>query len=227
MVACAPIEREEVRAEVSLGDTLLAKTPYVLSFSINQSRGQLSTTCSVTLEMQAGTSFFPGAQLIIKAGTRLNVRTKFTGTIDSTTSQPAFGKAGFFTVTLNGRGVLSNLENKKFSRRLAASGQGMFCLITGGSSNRPSSFFTADKTIRSGNHTLVLSDPNPVRANGQNSPLIVHRDTGDNQSTGGMAARLAGRPSGGGSGDSSGSFRNHTHENTDEGGPAFAVYSVD
>lgn len=226
MIACVPITREEIRAEVWLGDVRLAKTPFVLSFNVNESRGQISKTFSVTFEMIGGTAFPLGANLVIKAGTKNNIRTVFTGVLDSATAQPAFGKPSYFTISLGGRGVLSVLENKKFSRRLPSEGQGVFCLITGGSANRPTSYYTLDKKVRSGNHQMSLQSPDPAKG-GENSPLIVHRESGENQGSGGLPVRLAGRSSSGTTGEEAGGLNIHTHESTDEGGPAFAVYSAD
>ena len=50
MATCPNITLEKIRAKVTIG-TQIFETPYVKSFSINRSRGQLAATCSVTLEI--------------------------------------------------------------------------------------------------------------------------------------------------------------------------------
>jgi hypothetical protein len=222
--SCITIDREEIRAEVYLGGTLLATTPFVKNFNVNMGRSQFSTTFSVTMELLAGTVFPIGANLSIAAGTRGNLNTVFTGLIESTTAQPSFGKPSYFLVTLSGQGVLSNLKDKKFSRRLRSAGQGLYCLITGGGQNRPQSYWSLDKRVVAGNQTMVRNSPNLARREGENSPLAISDGSG-NQAIGGRPEEIAGQPSGGEGG--TGEFRTHTHENMDEGGPAFAVYSPD
>lgn len=228
MAACVPVTNEKIRAEILMGNTVLARTPFVSSFNVNESRTQESLTFSVTFEMIGGTPFPLGEKLVIRAGTKGNLKTIMTGTIESTTAQPSFGKPNYFSVTLGGRGVLSALSNKTFSRRLKSAGQGIFCLITGGSANRPSGFHTLDKNVASGNHQAPVTHPNPAKKTGEHSPFIVYQESSNNQAAGGLVGRLAGRPTGADEGTGGGGgFRPHTHENLDEGGPAFGTYSVD
>lgn len=238
MVACIPITQEQIRAEVWMvtGGTrvLLAKTPFVQSFNVSKSRGQLTTTFSVGFEMLAGTVFPLGADLQIKAGVRGNLKTVFTGFIEQASSEPAFGKPSYFSVSMSGRGVLSLLEKKKFTRRLLSNGQGMFCLITGGSANRPSAVNSLDKTKSSGNHLVPVGSPNPAAAggngSGEQSPYVVSVNSENNQAAGGIAERLSGPPAPSdqtNSGSGSGGLGVHTHEDLDNGGPAFGVYSAD
>lgn len=226
MAACVPITLEKIRAEVWMGSMLLARTPFVQSFSVSKSRNQISNTFNVTFEMVAGLSFPLRESLEIRAGIKGNLKTVFTGIIESSTVSPAWGKPSYFSVVLTGRGVLSNLENKKFSRRLSSTGQGLFCSITASAGNRPSAYWSLDKRVNSGNQQAIVNHPNPAAAAGENSPFIVHSDGGGNQSTGGTAAEIAGRGTGGAEGSGDGS-RVHTHESLDQGGPAFAVYSAD
>jgi hypothetical protein len=230
--SCIPVLQEKVRAEVWMGDTLLAKTPFVRNFSITSSRSQISNTCSVTFEMIAGQPFPLNSSLVIKAGTKGNEKDKFTGFVESSNVQPSFGKPSYFQVTLSARGVLSQLENKKFSRRLRADGQGLFCTITGGASNRPESFFSLSRQVESGNRTTMSRSPNPTRANGagEHSPLILNKSSVSATDPSLSFSDVAERPTkegGDDAGAGAGAFRVHTHENLDEGGPAFAVYSSD
>lgn len=229
MPACIPITEEKIRAELWLGDsTLLAKTPFISDFTVSKSRGQLTDTCSITFEMIAGTSFSAGQRLSIKAGTKGNLKTIFTGSIVSTKVSPSFGKPSYFSINLGAEGVLSALENKKFSRRLKSDGQGMFCLIQSGSANRPSSVTSLSRQHSSGNRTTVNSSPNPATLGGEHSQLTQYSSAGALFSEGGAAARLAGKPSGSPDANTgSGGLGVHTHENEDQGGPAFGVYSAD
>lgn len=228
MAACVPITQEKIRGEVWMGTTILARTPFVKSFNVSASRSQASNTFSVTFEMIAGLSFPIGEKLVIKAGTKGNVKTIFTGFIEGTTVQPSFGKPSYFSVTLSGRGVLSLLEDKKFSRRLKADGQGLFCTITGGALNRPKSYYNLDKPVTSGNQTTLSRSPNPAsRGTGENSGYVVHNDArSGGGATGGKVSDLAGQPTGSDASTSDG-LTTHTHESLEQGGPAFAVYSTD
>jgi len=227
MVACVPATQEKIRAEVWMGSTKIAETPFIQSFSVNESRSQITNTFTVTLEAMGDIKFPLREKLIIKAGTVGNLRTIMTGTIESTTVKPSFGKPTYFLFILGGKGVLSALKNKKFSRRLKSSGQGVFCLITGGK-KLVEAGFTLTKNVKSGNHKFTGKSPDPARNKGEESPLNVHNSVFANQARGGAAAQFA-SPDGGGSdgGRGGGGFRPHTHENVEEGGPAFAVYSSD
>ena len=225
MTACVPITQEKVRAELWMGTTLLAKTPFVRGFSVSKSRAQITSNFNITFELLAGTTFSIGDNLVIKAGTKGNLKNIFNGLIESTASQPTFGKPSYFSVTLAGKGILSQLEGKKFTRRLRAEGEGLFCLITGGSPNRPDAYSSLDKKVVSGNHTVLRDSPNPAASAGEHSPIIKSADKHANQATGGYLGELAGDSAGSGAGGTG--FRSHTHESESEGGPAFGVYSAD
>lgn len=227
VVNCLPVLVEQIRAEIYMGTQLICRTPYVKSFNVKKSRSQASTTFNVTMELLGGTAFSLGQAINIKAGIRGRLKDIFTGEIEDITSRPVFGKPSYYSLTISGRGILSKLENKTFSRRLKSDGQGMFCAITGGPTNRPDAFKSLDKNANSGNQTLISNSPNPSR--GQHSPLIVHRDhsqAGGGAAQGGIVNTVAGRPIGTGS-TGTGGLGIHTHENLDEGGPAFGVYSVE
>lgn len=230
-VSCIPIAEERVRAEIWMGGTLIAKTPFIKSFNVSKARGQQTNTFSATFEIIAGVVFPIGQQLTIKAGLRGSLTSVFTGFIESTQVSPAFAKPSYFSILLSGKGVLSQLENKKFTRRLKTSGQGMFCLITGGSANRPNSVASLDRTHSSGNRTAVNNSPNPSSLGGEHSQLTVFGSAASKSaqgSAGGAASRLAGKQSGGPDELSSGGGLGvHTHEDIDSGGPAFGVFSSD
>jgi hypothetical protein len=227
MAVCLPITTEKIRAEVYMGDSLIAKTPFVSSFNIQEARSQISATCSVTLVVEAGTIFPLGEQFIVKAGTRGNLVTRFTGEIEQTSVKPDFGRPSYFNITLSCRGVLSVLEGKTFSRRLPPNSEGVYCMITEASSNTVDKFKALDKPIKSGNHTFILESPNPASGKGENSGLIVHNKSGtESTGKGGFTGSLASPPK---TADNSGagSLGIHDHSDLDNGGPAFGVYSSD
>lgn len=226
---CIPIIQEKVRAEFYMGDTLIAKTPFIKSFSVNESRSSITGGFNITFEIMAGTQFPLLANITLKAGLRGSLNTIFTGIIESTNFQPCFGKPSYFTVQLSGRGILSQLENKKFSRRLKTDGQGMYCMITGGSSNRPTDYNSLAKPASSGNVSRLVSNPSPQQGAGEHSPFIKMRSAGDaDGASGGSFAKAAHEPKGTDSlGTGTGGLVEHTHESLEQGGPAFAVYSSD
>lgn len=229
MVACIPITQEKVRGEIWMGGTLICKTPFLTNFNVTKSRTQISNTFSATFDVLAGTAFPIGEKIIIKAGLRGNLKKVFTGVIESTSANPSFGKPSYFTLQMSGRGVLSELENKKFSRRLKSDGQGLFAVITGGSANRPKAYTSLDKKVKAGRRLSKTSSPNPADATGENSPYIKFVGGQADQGSGGLAGKIAGKPTGGDrqTGTGTGGLGVHDHSDLDNGGPAFAVYSAD
>lgn len=224
---CISVTKERIRAEILMGDTVITKTPFIKSFNVSKSREQVSNTFNVTFEVLASQFFPVQSEIKIKSGIQGSLKTIFTGVVERTSSKPTLGKPSFYLVTLQGRGVLSTLENKKFSRRLKADGQGLFCTITGGPANRPDRYYSLDKNVSSGNHTYIWKSPNPSKKEGENSPLIQHRNTLDNTSAGGLAGAIAGKPTGGTRQGGDGGLVEHTHEDRDEGGPGFGVFAAD
>lgn len=228
MAACIPLTEEKIRAEIWLGTLLLAKTPFIKTFNVSKARSQLTNTFSATFEMIAGAPFVLGQQITIKAGLRGQLDSIFTGYIETVQVSPAFAKPSYLSILFSGKGILSELENKKFTRRLKSDGQGMYCLIEGGSSNRPNSVASIDKTHASGNKQAVNDSPNPALGSGEHSQLTQFTSAATAYSKGGAASVLAGRPSGGPDENTgTGGLGVHTHEDMDNGGPAFGVYSAD
>lgn len=225
-MTCIPVVNEKIRAEVWLGNTLLAKTPFVRSFNVQKSRSQISTTFSLSLEIMGGKSLPLGQKITIKAGLRDNLKDIFTGEIETTSVKPSFGKPSYFLISLNGRGVLSILEGKTFSRRLPANSEGIYCKITGGSSNAVDSFKTLDKRVESGNRTITLPTPSLSKGTGENSPLIVHNAKGTAEHVAGPVGRLTSQPSSAGEdkGETGEGLGIHDHSSMAKGGPAFATY---
>ncbi len=230
MVAtCLPLIEEKVRAEVYLGNVLLAKTPFVLSFSVSKARTQLTNTATVQLELLAGASFPLGEQLKVVAGLRGDLKEIFSGEIVGTRVDPSFGKPSYYKLTLTAQGVLSKLEGKKFSRRLRTDGQGLFAKITSAPGARPTAGYSPDLTKQSGNGNVISGSPNPVSTGGQGKlPFVTYEKGQSNPGSGGRTAAWAHKPqSSGGTDSSSGSNVIHDHGSLEKGGPSWGVYSSD
>jgi hypothetical protein len=229
MAFCIPLVEEKIRAELWFGNNIVAKTPYILSFNVQKSRTQTSNTFNITVEILAGVSFPLNGKIMIKAGLRGNLKDIFTGVIKQVRSEPSFGKPNYYKLTISGEGILADLEGKKFTRRLRTDGQGLFCLITGGPSNRPDAGYALDGSKTAGNRQFLSPsyDPTKKAGAGENSPLIVNptsNSSGVRSTT--AAGGLAVEPKDSSNKDSSG-LTIHTHEDMAQGGPAFGVFSAD
>lgn len=229
MAACVPITEEKIRAEFWMGDTLIAKTPYILSFNVNKSRTQTSNTFSITMELLAGITFPLGENIRIRAGVRGNLQDIFSGKIEQTRVEPSFGKPSYFRVSLSGSGVLADLEGKTFTRRLRTDGQGLYCLITGGPSNRPDAYNSLDVRKDSGNRQWLGASFDPLKqfSAAEHSPLIVNSGAVGGKGGATNIGAAATEPKDSQSRTTGTGFRVHTHESLDEGGPAFGTYSAD
>ena len=227
VASCIPLTEEKVRAEVYMGNTLLAKTPYVLSFSVNKSRNA-PFTFTVQLELNSAVTFPLGEKITIMAGTRGNLKKVMTGEIRETRVDPSFGKPSYFQLTLNGTGILSTLENKRFSRRLRSDGQGMYCLITAGPSNRPQAFYALDAPQQAGPREVALPGYNPAfKSVSEVGGLVVYNSGPASVFDKNTAAGIATPNRQGGGGGSDGTVPVHPHKDLDTGGPAWGVYSAD
>lgn len=228
MAACVPITNEQIRAEVWFGQTLIAKTPYVLSFNVTKSRTSTSNTFTVQLELMGGLSFPLGEKLTIKAGIRDNLKNIFTGVVKQTRVEPSLGKPSYYKLTLSGEGVLAELTGKKFTRRLRTDGQGLYCLITGGPSNRPDAFYSLDGKKEAGNKQFLSPSYDPTKTGraGENSPLIVNSNNTNAIGGGTAAGGIAVEPKDGGQ-KQDGGLDIHDHADMTKGGPAFGTYSSD
>jgi hypothetical protein len=226
MAICTPIPQERIRAELWFGNTRIAKTPYILSFNVTKARSQISDTFSMQLEVLAVTSFPLGQNLQIRAGIRGNLKTIFTGVIKQTRIDPAFGKPSYFKMSISGSGVLSQLEGKKFSRRLRSAGQGMYCMITSGG-DRVDAYYSLDGSkLGSGNKEFIGPSLSPSKSTGgENTPVILYNAHAPGGGTQSRLGSLVSDSSGTTSTQATDGLTIHTHESIEEGGPAFGVYS--
>lgn len=228
MATCIPLVEEKIRAEFWMGTSLIAKTPYIVSFNVEKNRKSITDTFTIIIEILANVAFPLRENVSIKAGTRGNLREIFTGKIEQTRAEPAFGKPSYKRMSISGRGVLSELEGKRFSRRLRTDGQGMFCLITQGPNNRPDAWYSLDGTKNVGERQMILQSPSPTKMMpGENSPLIIKDATQGQSAAGGEIGAMATEIKSGGKPNNNDGLTIHTHESLDQGGPAYGVYSAE
>lgn len=119
------IDKQSIRAEVKLGNYLIVRTPYVLSFNIKRARGQMCATFSASLKVDyeefAASRDLLADRIIIKAGTGTgftNLPILFTGKIYKCVINPVRTDASKVILNISGKDVLSIMENQKINRRL-------------------------------------------------------------------------------------------------------------
>jgi len=118
----ATIEREAIRASITLGDIEIS-TPDVISFNVRKSRGQKAATFSASVKMDAAAMSNGGLSLIskgvvIEAGVKGSERTIFTGVVQKVTVNPIRTDALKVMVSLAGKDNMSVMEGQKINRRV-------------------------------------------------------------------------------------------------------------
>lgn len=114
------IERVKIRARVSVGSQSI-ETPFVLSFNVRKSRGQISTfDCSLKVTSTTGSNLV-GGPIEISAGEGSPTTTIFTGIVRKVTISPCFDDPEYVIMNLSGADVFSLLQNKKYTRRCVGS----------------------------------------------------------------------------------------------------------
>ena len=135
----ATIIQEEIRAKIIIADSLIVETPFVKSFNVSKSRGQMIGSFSATVEIPAtqlistDDALDLGSQGIeIYAGTRdiYETRKIFTGEIKSVQINPSWDKPEYFVLNLSGSDVMNRLEAVSYSRRIPWDSPGMWAKIT-------------------------------------------------------------------------------------------------
>jgi hypothetical protein len=218
---CVGIKLEKIRATVNISGYEV-NTPDVKAFSIDKARGRLTASFSLTVEVPVSASFILGSDILIYAGTMDNEKKTFTGIIKRVSVQPCFDKPGYFTFNITGTDKMGVLENKNFSRRLRSDGMSLFCGITSGATNKPTRGFSLEKRVRGGQHQMVSKTPRPQTSEHSELTKMPTRGVEKNGPYGkatdvGMASAQK---------TASGKVP-HTHENMDQLGPAWGVYSTD
>lgn len=220
MPTCVGLRTEKIRSTIELSGVTI-KTPYVKAFNVEEDREKLANTFSATVEVPVTSSFVPGSDIVIYAGEKDNEEKIFTGEVRSITVQPSFDKAGYFNLSLAGRGKIGELENRTFSRRLRSDGFSLFVSITGGPSNRPTRGVSIDKRIRGGQHQTTSSSPRPTGS--EHTKLTKMPKRGGHKH--GIYSK-AGTLDDWRKGEDTG-LTVHDHTAMNKGGPAWAVYSSD
>lgn len=109
-----------VRATVVVGG-LSVSTPYVVSFNVNRSRGQISTFSATIKVHYAQLASAVGGPVTITAGPALAQHRIFTGICRSSNVTPCRDDPAYILLTVSGEDILSELKNKKITRRCKSS----------------------------------------------------------------------------------------------------------
>lgn len=132
-----------VRATVSFGGISIS-TPFVLSFSVRKSRGQISTfDASLKVGHDKISGAISGGQASITAGPKGSEKQIFTGIVRNAKMNPCWDDPNYVILTISGNDILSLLQGKKYTRRCRAS-LGQFCVITSARRGLKSGKFTYD-----------------------------------------------------------------------------------
>lgn len=117
-----------VRATISIGGISIS-TPFVLSFTVRRSRGQISTFDASLKVAHDKISGLTGGEVSIKAGIAGSEKQIFTGIVRNAKMTPCWDDPNYVMLTISGNDVLSLLQGKKYTRRCRAT-RGQFCVIT-------------------------------------------------------------------------------------------------
>lgn len=180
----ATIIQEEIRAKIIIADTIDVETPFVKSFNVSKSRGQIIGSFSATVEIPAtqltSTSEaldLGGQGIEIYAGTRDVYESQkiFTGEIKSVQINPSWDKPEYFVLNLSGSDVMSRLEGKTYSRRIPWDSPGMWAKITNVNevkNKKKARQFDKKYKLKT---ARVIALPNPGDA--EHSSYVYARDT--------------------------------------------------
>lgn len=116
------IQMVKIRAKIAIGSRLNVKTPFIVSFSVNKTRGQISTFSArikVSSAQIAGT--ISGESIKIWAGRDSANNLIFSGIVKKATISPNVEDPNYVVLNLEGADILSKLEGKKYTRRSTAS----------------------------------------------------------------------------------------------------------
>lgn len=123
----AEISQVKCRAQITIAGVTI-DTPYVQSFNVKKQRGQVSSF-DATLKVSAGEEFSAG-DVIIRAGTKGNLKTIFKGICKQAKISPCFDDPNYYILSISGTDHLSLLEGKKYTRRCVTS-DSSWAAITG------------------------------------------------------------------------------------------------
>jgi len=111
----------KIRATVSIGSGFIIRTPFVQSFNVRKSRGQISSfDASLKVSHNEITQSNMGGRVTISAGEEGNERRIFTGILKKATVSPCWDDPGYVLLNISGVDELSKLQGKKYTRRCRA-----------------------------------------------------------------------------------------------------------
>lgn len=121
----ANLEKQPIRAEITIGNRYVIRTPNVVSFNVTRSRGQASAQFSASVKVDydeiSSSSSLINATIVIKAGESTNfgsLPTVFTGLVYKCVINPIRTDASKVMLNISGEDVLSILKGQKINRRL-------------------------------------------------------------------------------------------------------------
>ena len=121
----ATLEKQPIRAEITIGDSYTIRTPNVMSFNVTRSRGQASAQFSASVKIDyddiSSSSSLINSKIIIKAGESTNFGSLpivFTGLVYKCVINPIRTDASKVMLNITGQDVLSILNGQKVNRRL-------------------------------------------------------------------------------------------------------------
>ena len=110
------IETIPIRATISFTGGVSISTPYIMSFSVNKSRGAISTF-NASIKIKSDQLDNLNGKVTIKAGKKGNLITIYTGYVKSMAPSPCWDDPAYVIVNISGVDELFKLENRRFTRR--------------------------------------------------------------------------------------------------------------
>ena len=109
---------------------LTVETPYVLSFNVTRSRGNMCATCSASMKIPSSSEVNGLGKIEIYAGKNSASNTIFTGYIRKITINPCREDSDFVIVNVSGRDGMHVLEGERYTRRQPAVSLSRYGMIT-------------------------------------------------------------------------------------------------
>lgn len=111
----------KIRATISIGSNFVVKTPFIQSFNVRKTRGQLSSfDASLKVAHTELTQSNVGGRVVISAGEEGGEKKIFTGILKKATVSPCWDDPGYVMLNISGTDELSKLQGKKYTRRCRA-----------------------------------------------------------------------------------------------------------
>jgi len=112
------IELVKIRATITVGD-LVVKTPYIQSFNVKKTRGQISSfDASLKVNQTDINNSNTIGTVTIEAGELDNEIKIFTGITKRVSVSPCWDDPGYILFSISGTDILGSLDGKKYTRRV-------------------------------------------------------------------------------------------------------------